>query len=336
MRRNKIISLLLVFTLIFVLAACQQSNENLENNDNTQENIANTEDRDQEINKEDVDGDTETVGQTSYPLTITDSFDREITIEKEPERIIALSPAITEIVYALGKGDNLIARTDYCDYPEEAASLESIGDLMDPNIEKIVELEPDIAISSAHFQRETLEKLEEAGIKVVILYGEESFDGAYFAIEEIGKVLNAQEEAAQIVADMKATVEEVVQKVEGREKPSVYFVVGFGEWGDYTAGGDTFIGQLIEMAGGENAAGDVEGWSYSLEKLIEKNPDHFICSKNDNHKEQLKVAENYKDLDAIANDRILEIDKNKLERQGPRIAEGLREIAEYLHPEAFK
>lgn len=343
MKRNKIISLLLVFTLIFIFAACQQSNKDLANNDHVEENSVNIEEQElnteedaNEATEEDADSDTETASETSYPLTITDAFDREITIESEPKKIISLSPAITEIVYALGKGDNLIARTDYCDYPEEVADVESIGGLMDPNIERIVELEPDIAIAAAHFQKETLEKLEEAGIKVVILYEEESFEGAYFVIEQVGKVINAQKEAEQIVADMKATVEEVVQKVEGRERPSVYYVVGFGEWGDYTAGGDTFIGQLIEMAGGKNAADDVEGWSYSLEKLIEKNPDHFICSKNDNHKEQLKVAEHYKDLDAIANDRILEIDKNKLERQGPRLAEGLREIAEYLHPDAFK
>ena len=340
MRRIKFISLILVLTLLMVLAACQQSSQDLGNNDSGEEKIVNTEDEAGEDTEKDteegVDGDIGRDGQTSYPLTITDSFHREITIESEPKRIVSLSPAITEIVYALGKGDNLVARTDYCDYPEEAAELESIGELMDPNIEKIVELEPDLAIASAHFQRETLKKLEEAGIKVVILYGEESFEGAYFAIEAVGKVLNAQDAASQIVAGMKATVEEVVQKVEGRERPSVYYVVGFGEWGDYTAGRDTFVGQLIEMAGGKNAADDIEGWNYSLEKLIEKNPDHFICSKSDNHKEELKLAENYKDLDAIANDRIYEIDKNKLEIQGPRLADGLRELAQYLHPDAFK
>lgn len=350
---KKIVSLLLVFTLIFVFAACQQAGDEL-GNDNTQENTTgdtnNVQEKDlntaedKELNEGDTQEDTgdaegnntETANETTYPLTITDSFDREVTIDSEPKRIIALSPAVTEVVYALGMEDRLVARTDYCDYPEEVTNIESIGDLMDPNIEKIVELEPDLAIAAAHFQMETLEKLEDAGIKVVIIYREESFDGAYFAIEEIGKILNAQDKAAQIVADMKATVEEVIQKVEGRERPSVYFVVGFGEWGDYTAGRDTFIGQLIEMAGGKNAADDIEGWSYSLEKLIEKNPDHFICSKSDNHREQLKEAEHYRDLDAIANDRILEIDKNKLERQGPRLAEGLREIAEYLHPDAFK
>ncbi|NLN41622.1 MAG: ABC transporter substrate-binding protein [Clostridiales bacterium] len=332
MKRNKIVSLILVFTLLFVLVSCQQSNQDLANNKDIEEQELNTEGNTDEDIKQDVDSHTE----TSYPLTITDFYNREVTIEREPKRIISVAPAITETVYALGKGDSLIARTDFCDYPEEVASIESIGGLMDPNIERIVELEPDLVIAGAIFQKEILEKLEEAGLKVIILNEEQSFDGAYFVIEEMGKVLNAQEEAAKIVAGMKATVEEVAKKVEGRERPSVYFVMGFGEWGDYTAGRGTLIGQLIDMAGGKNAADDVEGWEYSLEKLIEKNPDHLICSISDNHREQLKEAEHYKDLDAVVNDRILEIDKNKLERPGPRLAEGLREIAEYLHPDAFK
>jgi len=338
MKKNRIVSFLLVISLLLVLAACQHNKEELGDNPNKgiEKEAVNTEEQEDALNTDNTDDSSETTVETFYPLTITDSFGREVTIESEPMKVISLSPAVTEIVFALGRSDRLIARTDYCDYPHEVAEIESIGGLMDPSIERIAELEPDIVIAAAHFQKDTLEKLEEAGIKVVIVYGEESFEGAYFAIEEIGKILNAQEAASQIVAEMKATVEEVVQKVEGREKPTVYYVVGFGEWGDYTAGRDTFIGKLLEMAGAKNAADDVEGWSYSLEKLIEKNPDYIICSKNDNHREQLRAAENYKVLDAIANDRIYEIDKNKLERQGPRIAEGLKEIAEFLHPDAFK
>jgi len=351
MKKYRIVASLLVFALVFVLVACQQNNEGLVENSDVekeavnaegQENALNeeqsesSEEQEDVLNKDNAGDSSETTVETSYPLTVIDSFGREVTIESEPMKIISLSPAVTEIVYALGRSDRLIARTDYCNYPQEVVEIESIGQIMDPNIERIVELEPDIAIAAAHFQMDTLKKLEEAGIKVVIVYGEDSFEGAYFAIEELGKILNAQGAASQIVADMKATVEEVTQKVAGRERPSVYYVVGFGEWGDYTAGRDTFIGKLLEMAGAKNAADDVEGWSYSLEKLIEKNPDYIICSKDDNHREQLKTAEGYKTLDAIVNDRILEIDKNKLERQGPRIAEGLREIAEYLHPDAFK
>ena len=327
MKNLKITSILLVLILMFTLAACEQSNDNTGNDSantgNPTETPIETSDASDEEN-------------TTYPITITDSFDREVTIDSEPKKIISLSPAITEIVYALEKGDKLIGRTDYDDYPQEVADVESIGDLMDPNIERIVELEPDIAIASAHFSEEVLQKLEESGVKVVILYGEENFDGAYEAIEKVGNILNAEGKASDIVDNMKAKVDDVVQKVKGLEKPSVYYVVGFGEWGDFTAGSDTFIGQLIEMAGAKNAADDVEGWSYSLEKLIEKNPDYLISSKSDKHKEQLKTTNGYSELDAVLNDKIYEIDKNKLERQGPRIVEGLKEIAQYIHPDAFE
>ena len=273
---------------------------------------------------------------TVYPFTITDSFDRKVTLEKEPQKVVSISPAVTEIVFALGQQDKLVGRTDYCNYPEETAQIESIGNLMSPNIEKIVDMEPDVVIASAHFQREVLQKLEDAGLTVVILYGEESFEGAYEAIGKIGDLLNARAAASGIIDDMKTTVADVEKRVKGKEKPSVYYVVGFGELGDFTAGKDTFVGQMIEMAGGKNAADDVKGWNYSLEKLLEKNPDVLICSKADHQKEQLKTANGYQDLDAVKNGKILEMDKNKLEIQGPRLANGLKEIAKYIHPEAFK
>ncbi|HHY81391.1 MAG TPA: ABC transporter substrate-binding protein [Clostridiales bacterium] len=338
MKRLRTVSIILI--VLFVLTACSQ-NPGTNDNNNSQ-NPGKPAEAPKEAPAAAAGGDQDNgsgsnENNTIYPVTVTDSFNREISVEEEPKKVISLSPAITEIVFALGQGDKLIGRTDFCDYPQEALEVKSVGGgPMDPNIEKVVELEPDIVFASAHFQEEVLNKLEESNVKVVILYGENSFDGAYEIIEKVGYILNAQKAASKIVDSMKETVADVLQRVEGLDKPSVYYVAGFGEWGDYTAGRDTFIGQLIEMAGAKNAADDVEGWSYSLEKLIEKNPDYLICSKLDNHKEQLKTANGYKDLDAIINDRVLEIDKNMLERQGPRLAEGLKEIAKYIHPEAFE
>ena len=331
MKSLKITSILIVLVLMFTLAACGQSKDNTGNGNVITDNPTETPDSTPEESP-----DASNEKKTTYPITITDSYDREVTMESEPSKVISLSPSITEIVYALGQSEKLIGRTDYCDYPQEAANIQSIGSLTDPNIEKIVDLKPDIVIASAHFKKEVLQKLEEMGVKVVVLYGEENFEGAYEAIEKVGYILNAQEKAFSIVDTMKATVADVVQRVEGKQKPSVYYIVGFGEGGDYTAGNDTFIGQLIEMAGAQNAADDVEGWSYSLERLVENNPDYLICSKNDHHKEQLKTANGYKDLDSVINDRVYEIDKNMLERQGPRMADGLKEIAQYIHPDAFK
>jgi iron complex transport system substrate-binding protein len=211
--------------------------------------------------------------------------------------------------------------------------IASIGSLREPNLEKIVELKPDLVIASTHFKKEVVQKLEELGIKVVVLYGQESFDGVYETIEKVALVLNAKDNAQKIILNMKNQVQEVLDKVKDKEKPKVYYVVAYGKSGDYTAGGDTFIGQMIEMAGGENVASDVKGWSYSLEKLVEKNPDIIICSKYYNTKQGIESANGYNELDAVKNGRLYEINNNLLDRQGTRLADGLSELSKIIHPE---
>ncbi len=268
----------------------------------------------------------------AYPIKVVDSYNREVTIESEPVRVISIAPSITETIFALGAGEKLVGRTDYCEYPQEVQDIESIGSLMEPNIEKIIDLKPDLVIASTHFKEDVLKKLEEIDIKVVVLYGEESFEGVYEVIEKVGETLNKRDEATEIVADMKHRVENVQTRVKDLDKPEVYYVVGFGEYGDFTAGGDTFIGQIIEMAGGKNAASDVEGWKYSLESLVAKNPDILICSMYDNTKEALMQTNGYKDLTAVKEGKLYEINNDLLELQGPRLVEGLEALAEIIHP----
>jgi len=130
---------------------------------------------------------------------------------------------------------------------------------------------------------------------------------------------------------MKDTVSRVQKAVEGKEKPSVYYIVGYGEYGDYTATGETFISSVIEMAGGSNIAADTTGWIYSLEKLVEKDPDIIVGSQA--AKEYFEQTNGYKDLTAVKEGRIYAIDVNLLERQGPRLAEGLKLLYEIFHSE---
>lgn len=273
---------------------------------------------------------------TVYPLKVIDSYNREVTIDKEPQRIISIAPNITETIFVLGKGDKMVGRTDYCDFPTEASKIASVGKLTDPSLEKIVELKPDVVIASTHFKKEVITKLEELNIKVLVLYGQESFDGVYETIAKVAQVLNAKEAGDKIIGDMKKKVDSVTAKVKEAKKPSVYYVVGYGKSGDFTAGKGTFIGNMIEMAGGTNAANDVEGWKYSLEKLVEKNPDILVCSKNFETKKGIEGANGYKDLKAVKGGKLLEIDENLLNRQGPRLAEGLETLAKLIHPEVFK
>lgn len=272
-----------------------------------------------------------------YPLTITDSYNRTVTIDKKPERIISLAPNITEIISELNGMNRLVGRTDYCDYPENVKSIESVGNLTEPNIEKIAALKPDVVIASTHFKKEVLEKLEQLNIKVVVLYGPESFDGVYDVIKKVGDVIGEPELAERVIVEMKKKVDDVVNKVkEAKEKPKVYYVISYGKFGDYTAGEGTFIDNMIEMAGGINIASDVKGWQYSLERIVKNDPDIIICSKYFETKNGIMNTPGYKDLRAVKEGKLIEIDNNLLDRQGPRLAQGLEELAKIIHPELFK
>lgn len=273
---------------------------------------------------------------TKYPYTVKDSRGKETIIEKEPNKIVSVAPNITELVYALGKGDELVGRTDYCDYPKEAKKVQSIGSLTDPNIEKIIELKPDIVIASTHFKEDVAKKLEDLGIKVVVLYNANDFNGVYDTITTLGYIINSQDKASNLVASMKKKIEAVKEKVKGKEAPKVYYVVGFGKDGDYTATGETFISEMLEIAGGTNIAKEASGWKYSVEKIIEKDPKYIIISKNFGMKSQFVSTAGYKELSAVKNNNVIEIDDNLLNRQGPRLAEGIETLAKILHPDLFK
>jgi len=276
------------------------------------------------------------VVSVEYPLKVVDSYNRTVTIEKQPKRIITIAPDITEGIYALGKGANLVGRSDYDDYPAAALKVATVGSLLQPNIEKIVELKPDIVIASTHFDKAVVKKLETLNIKVVVLYGEENFTGVYDTMAKLGQVVNASEKAQVIISDMKKKVADITKKVANAKRPTVYYVAGFGKSGDFTAGKDTFIGNMIEIAGGKNAADDTIGWKYSVEKLVEKDPDILICSKFYDSKKGIEATTGYKDLKAVKNGKLLEVDDNTIVRQGPRLAEGLEAIAKLIHPELFK
>lgn len=274
--------------------------------------------------------------QTVYPLTIEDSLGNTVVFEEKPERIVSVAPSITETIFALGAEGLLVGRTDYCDYPAAVSGIQSVGTLKEPNIEKIVELEADLVIASTHFSEDVYDKLNELGIKVVVLNPNDSFQGVFSVIESLGKILNQNENANELNTVMKETIAEVEEKVSGLAAPSVYYVVGYGEFGDYTAGGGTFISEMIKMANGENIADDVEGWSYSLEKIVEHDPEMIIVSQYYETKAGLVEANGYKELSAVKAGNVFEIDSNMIDRQGPRIAEGFKALAELIHPDAFK
>lgn len=268
-------------------------------------------------------------------IKITDSYGKELTFDKAPERIVSLSPGATETIYALNKENTLVGRSDFDDYPAAVSKVKSVGGVKDPSIEKITELKPDLVIGGAHFSKDTVKKLEDLGIKVAVLYGAEDLDGAYKNIMDISTILGVAEKGQTIVNAMKKKVESVENKVKSLNKPKIYYVVDFGK-ADFTAGGDTFIGKMIEKAGGENIAKDTKGWNYSFEKIVENKPEMIILSDKFNIKKNFLATDKYKDLPAAKKNKVYEIDDNMLLRQGPRQADGLEALAKIIHPEAFK
>ncbi len=274
-----------------------------------------------------------TSNNISYPMTIVDSSGASVVIEKEPDKIVSLSPVTTEIVVAVGGEDKLVGRTSYCDYPASVEKIEVIGDLITVNLEKILELSPDLVIGSAFLDESIREQLDNAGVKVVTIYTDDSFEGTYKDIKSIGNIINHSDTANKVVLGMQDKVETIKNKVaKAKTKPSVYLTVGFGAGGEFTATGDTFIHQMIEMAGGENIASDGKQWSFSLEKIVERNPDILIYSKVLDENELINTV-GYKDLDSVKNGKVFSIESNLIERTGPRLAEGLEELVKIIHPE---
>ncbi len=279
-------------------------------------------------------GTGQTGNETVYPVELTDSYGSVITLEAEPERVVSVAPNLTELMYQLGAGEKLVGRSDYCDYPEEAASVESVGTLSSPDIEKIISLEPDVVIVSTHFDEENTKKLEDLNIPVITLYEEKSVTGVYDMITILGTAVNRNEEASACVEEMKGAIAEVEGRVKDLEKPSVYYVVGYGEYGDFTAGGDTFVGGLIELAGGDNIAKDVSGWSITLEEIVEADPDIIVIGEA--MKEDFMSSPNYSELTAVKEGKVYTLDTNLLDRQGYRNAEGVKALAAIFHPDAVQ
>ncbi len=287
-------------------------------------------------NTEDVTSDTMDTQATEvaiYPLEITDSYGNVITIEEEPERVVSCAPNLTEMMYDLNAGDKLVGRSDYCDYPAQVIDIPSVGAIDMPDLESIIALEPDVVIATT-FQEENIRKLKDVGIPVIVLTEDATLDGVYGMLESLGAIVNRSTEAEACINDMKETIATVEETVSGLDKPTVYYVMGYGEYGDFTAGGDTFVGEMIALSGGDNIAADISGWSITLEEIIEADPDIILISEY--MKEDFINFPNYSELTAVKEGRVFTVDINIIERQGYRNAEGIKALATIFYPEEFK
>lgn len=284
---------------------------------------------------------------TGFPVTLTDALGRKVTLEKRPERIISLIPSMTEYLFALGVGDRVVANTPYCDFPEAARSLPKVGAYLDPDMEKILSLKPDLVFVGRGNKIEVVNALEQNGIKVLKVESK-SFDEVLHDIEILGQAVGEVEKARTLGAELARTREQVVQTLSPipfEKRPRVLFLFSLQEL--YTVGPGSHINELIALGGGNNLGKDAPAsWSQlSPEKIVAFDPEVIIVgSASDSGKNPvtLQQAQDYfngdkrwKNLSAVKNGRIAVIDRNLISRPGPRIGHALMAFARVLHPTLF-
>ena len=266
--------------------------------------------------------------QASWPVTVTDMLGGEVTVEQEPQRIVSLAASNTEILYALGVGDRLVGVDAYSDYPEEAKGIAQVGDYSGPNVEAILALEPDVIFASRKLQAEVIEQLQSLGAVVVSLEST-AYEDIYRSIELAAAVTGC--DASSLMESMRAQQAEA-ESLAAAEKPSVYFCLGFGEYGDYTCGKGSFVTEVLELAGYEVVTAGVEvPWpSYSLEQLAADDPDYILVSGDQATADAFCAAEGYRELRAVKEGRVFPVDANVSSRPGPRITQFMLDAAK-LH-----
>lgn len=263
-------------------------------------------------------------------------------LEKKPQKsenisIVSLAPNVTETLYALGAESHLVGRTDYCTYPEDALKLPSIGTLYSPSLEKLVSLQPDMAIATDFVSDELLQSLESAGIEVLSLDVQKTFSGTYTLIREIAQAVDRVKEGELLILAMQNQVKDTVEKARTMDKKRVYFMVDFGSF-DGTATGDTYISEMLEMAGAINIAQDATRWTYSKELLVANDPDLIIMTtrwgqSDEETRQEFIKTKPYSDLRATKEGNLIFIDSDMISRQGPRSAMALEELAKAIHGE---
>ncbi len=269
-------------------------------------------------------------------ITITDMRDRVVTLDGPAERVIALSAADCEIIYALGAEDKLIGRGEYCDWPAEVLELPAVASGRNTNMEQLLAMQPDVLITADMDQpEEQYDQLAQAGIDVIVSDAD-TIDGVYQSILNTGAALGKSDEAEAMVASMKHTFQTITEQ-SADEGKTVYFEVSPLEYGLWAAGNDTFMNAVAEMMHLENIFSDVSGWcEVSEEQIIERAPDYIVTvgmafEGQQPPAEEILGRAGWQNIPAVANGKVLHLANNELSRPGPRLAEGAQTLFDFVN-----
>jgi iron complex transport system substrate-binding protein len=265
---------------------------------------------------------------------VTDQTGRKVNLPDHPRRLVSIAPSITETLYELGLGGRLVGDTDYCDYPLEARTLPHVGALLNPSLEKIVELKPDLVLGTDEAnRRETADQLEHLGIP---LYGvtAHTVRGTLQSLEDLGRILDWDQPTENLVASLRARVAAVEKLVQGKPRPKVLFVVWYRPL--ITVGKQTFISSVIQCAGGDSISDDLRGeWPHmGLEEVLARSPDIILFPQTEAFApglDEFQKLPGWRDLAAVKQNHLYFVAETIM-RPSPRLIDALENVANILHP----
>ncbi|HEU4797206.1 MAG TPA: cobalamin-binding protein [Pyrinomonadaceae bacterium] len=273
---------------------------------------------------------------TSATQQITDDAGRSVTLPLRVERVITLAPNLTEIVFAVGAGKRLVGNTTYCNFPEEAKNVTKVGDTLQPSLERLIALRPQVVLISTASQLEVFtQQLQNQNIAVFVT-DPHDLDGVFRSIEQIGVMLGQDQEAKTLVQELRSRTNAIELAVKPRIPVRVFYQVS-GE-PLYTAGRDSFVTDLMRRAGAASVTAEVPGaWpKFSNESALAARPDAIILPTGGSMgAANSSVAEALRNSPAVLSGRVYKINDDLLSRPGPRSVQALEEMARALHPEAF-
>lgn len=275
-------------------------------------------------------------------LTFTDGLGREVKLTRPAQRVVSMAPSNTEILFAIGAGNQVVGRDTLSDFPEEAKKLPDIGSTFDAlNTEQIVSLKSDLVLAAEINTPEQVKQLEDLGLTVYYLKNPLTLEEMYGNLDIVAQLTGHQKEAATLVDSLKKRVAAVDAKIAPiSSRFSVFYELDATDPAKpYTAGKGTFITQLIERAGGHNIAADLDGYpQLSLEQVVAADPAFIILgdARYDVSPETIAQRPGWENLSAVKNGKVLAFNDDLVSRPGPRLVDALEELAKLLRPELFQ
>ena len=281
---------------------------------------------------------------TPEAITLTDGLDRTVTLANPAQRIVSLAPSNTEILYAIGAGPQVVGRDDFSDFPAEASALPGVGGNMgNYDLEAIVALNPDLVLAAEINTPEQVKALEDLGLTVYYLGNPVDMDGLYTNLETVARLTGRTAETDTLVKSLKERVAAVEEKVKGVQDQALVFyeIDATDPMAPYTSGPGTFVDLLITKAGAKNLGGALgSSWAQvSLEELVVQNPAIILLGDSvwgGVTAETVAARAGWEQLKAVQNNQVYPFDDNLVSRPGPRLVDGLEQMAKLFHPELFE